>query len=858
MNVKSFEKTLFKTKETHRVLFLPVRVKNILKSRNEEKEELFYFNRFYFRPTTTSPLSDYEQDNNYRAVLDLKIQKEQFNDCKLINGIVAYNISPNQLEMLKLRELGYSIYTIDLQNIEFYDILSNKNFILDLVEFYPEKIKDINEYMWNKTLITKSATIKDTLNEINNLQLIDTQKIILKIFPKEIIVFASLPKDHYSIDLLEKVILFGKALFYPELKDAHQLVLKILEKGRSLLNQKIHFLEELKSQIYLLTTKDLDLIFNNPIIKGKDFINIINQFKNFDKIINKINVSESDLIQFILHLIIVKLLIEESNIVLKKTLSERFNLNFLPLQSYNEYIFKNTTKQWGLDFAEEFLDTTKLDDGTLLSKSELKCIEELIKISERYSYDVDLKKLSNPSIDWIFTSNLCSGVSPRSIAEKLFQLGCVKAITYINSNSKEVFFINKDIQQAERITTYRYLFQVIDCLRNMASPIIMKPNRFAFVYFDKSIISISSKNPKIKEIKVNTDILLTIFPNGIMSIIYRIQNFEDIITKIPLIYFLTIWTKNSEVDLIEISSLKNSDHSNNKNERFYKFHNKRELNEIKRFKSLTDLTSHFNERIRSLCKIKEFDPKYKAHFNHPILHLSMNSNGNEYDVLVNEYSETITKIITKYGTGQFYPISKIKNYSPYNDVYLFTDFNSLAIYEEKDYNLAGDRKMHLNMLMNYIMIIRQSIYVLDHELDELIQAKVDETRLYKLIKLQKSWYQYFNIIRPSRTLRNRKEVELANSIFEVFSLDNQLINIDERKEDLQEIFKTFNSNAEKWALNIVNILLASTLSFEFTSNIIFSFIAPNPWIYLIAWISFSVFFYFILKYIPKIYFLTKK
>ncbi|MHA1471392.1 MAG: hypothetical protein ACTSSP_12680, partial [Candidatus Asgardarchaeia archaeon] len=427
---------------------------------------------------------------------------------------------------------------------------------------------------------------------------------------------------------------------------------------------------------------------------------------------------------------------------------------------------------------------------------------------------------------------------------------------------ERIIKIDQRLNCLKQINAFEFIDELFENIEEMVNPSMMETNFISLVYLDSYEMKVTSKNPKIKQVSTKFDLFLIIFSNGIISIIYRFSDFEKLIRTVPLSYILTWWTKLSEVKEVKIYPL------NDKNDRSAELRFRRlflaENNDISSAKNLSDLPRRLLERIREICNLTKEETTYHFGLNHPLLHFSINENllrDASYKSIEDLYNndnirEKIIRIITtKFRGPHRFISSNLENISPYSEFAIFTDFNSLILHKDPNYVIYYTKEInYLTLFFSYIMAARQSVLVAYYELDKLIKESPRIQHIDYFVKLQRKWIQYYSLLMPSRVLRNREEIMLAEKLFKIFRVDKNSEYIETQKSELDEFLSRRKMSSDEWAFLFINLLLSGSLAFDFTSQVLSHIITPTPLIFFLVWLIVSATIFIITRLVPRLYF----
>ncbi|MEQ9715745.1 MAG: hypothetical protein ABGF52_09465 [Candidatus Asgardarchaeum sp.] len=873
MNVSSFERTLSQAKSKNQVIFIPIRIRNIIFLEKNGQEIKYYAKRVFSHPRTKRSLTKKQIETNQRAVLTLELSTTPIKGAEYFNAVIGYNISDEQLEFLKEREHGYDLCKIKREDLLFIYDKYNRDFLAQAIFYYPEmrsNIEDIINLTFEKT--DDYSHIRQKLENVDSEKVVEA---IRSIMPEEILVFAEAPRTGYSINLVEKIISIGRAIMFPSTMDPQLIINNIYNEYK-----RIEGLQDIKkvvlSYVGNASTKELEDIITQLDLMTDNSEQFKAEFQQILKDKLKLNIGTSvDIKQILIILlssVLDRIVREETTQVIRYTLTERFGVKLYPIQEYNDRILDFTFKLWGPDFVEDYLNTTFLIDGKKMSEfDDDPKVQKIKALLKEKPYDDVTNIFSSPWLDWIFTRNLRQSVNPAYVANKLLEEGVASAIAYCTfSHLKEkqqrdmerIIKIDQRLNCLKQINAFEFIDELFENIEEMVNPSMMETNFISLVYLDSYEMKVTSKNPKIKQVSTKFDLFLIIFSNGIISIIYRFSDFEKLIRTVPLSYILTWWTKLSEVKEVKIYPL------NDKNDRSAELRFRRlflaENNDISSAKNLSDLPRRLLERIREICNLTKEETTYHFGLNHPLLHFSINENllrDASYKSIEDLYNndnirEKIIRIITtKFRGPHRFISSNLENISPYSEFAIFTDFNSLILHKDPNYVIYYTKEInYLTLFFSYIMAARQSVLVAYYELDKLIKESPRIQHIDYFVKLQRKWIQYYSLLMPSRVLRNREEIMLAEKLFKIFRVDKNSEYIETQKSELDEFLSRRKMSSDEWAFLFINLLLSGSLAFDFTSQVLSHIITPTPLIFFLVWLIVSATIFIITRLVPRLYF----
>ncbi len=833
-----------------KVLLLPVRIKPIIYLRRDERFiEKYYVRRKFSNPIVGRILPDDYIDNNWRsALIFAPISENERAGCEFINGVILLGLNSKHLDYLRRREMGYDECFIRKDSIVYVYPKFAKDFLARYLVLYPDKAEEILDKLGISIAYLDYTTLRDELEKIDFEIILNA---IFDLLPEEIIVFAEVPRKQYSTDLVRRIIQIYCDLF--GIRDDPQRILQTINvKRKTLVEDTIgSFIEEeLKKYDTRSLVDRLEeavgtyLQTNNT----KTLLSVLEEY-NMADILGGLN--EVDAFIVILGHVLKKIIVEESKEVLRKLLVEELKLELLPLRDYLEMILKDTCREWGPEFVRDFLDTSYLDNGKKLSEFDgIDLVKELKNILSRETLDISW--LSNPYLNWIFIRNLRQSVDPISIIRTLVAQDKIRGAGYLIYEKTEMGYkvlkkilLNSQLDNISKSNIYTLLERKLDMLLSLVNISAIENKSFALAYIGDIKFIVVGDEDVWEEVVIDAEVYAIIFSIGLISIIYRVKNLDSVLRKVPVDYIMDLWSSIPE-------------HFNNI--RIIDASPETDIfpNEVG---NLSRLAEHIAKTIRMSCNLRKREISYKIGINHPIFFFSLNKNlpPDEFSEVLEIRMENIRKFVSKGLRKAISSRRDIENLSTNPEFALFTDFNSMVIYNNTDYLTFREEIIdYLTLIYTFILIMRQTVVIVQYELEELVRKGfLTYKRIVRFQKLQRKWMNYLRFIMPNRIFRQQGDRELAEKLMKIFRVNQYMRTIEILKSDVDYYLSKIRSDAETLSFILINILLSGSLAVDLSNNIISKYLAPTPWTYLIVWFFISLITILIIQVVPKMYFRYK-
>ncbi len=812
--------------ECKNILFLPARARCIVYKDINGQEKKYFAKRVFSYPRISVSLKRENIENNERAVLTLEVSEDSVNNCNYYNIVIGLYVDEKQLKKLMDREYGYDVFYIKKEDLFFVYDDHNIEFLAKFFMIHRDKISELG------LRIEKDTSFIDVIKEIEKLPRQQIRKIIRKLLPERILVFGMLINKDCKTDVFREIIELGKQVLDDLWSDDPQFILnRIVAYRREM--EKIELSNHVKEEIQNLKNMDINSLFN----KLRELIKSGEVSKKY--------------LKAALYILLDKAIRRYGIYCIKRLLVDEFKMSLYPIKNYYRTIITYLASSWGREFIIDFLETTYLYNGQKLSNYDDPYIREFMESNWWNIYLRDMEGLGKPELNWIFTRNLQQSVNPIKIALKIFNAGLASSIgyfEYINEKINREVLIRSDISINHQFRIYGEMKNYLRILTDMINPSVLNDKFISIIYLGRLNINVIPKDPIFEDCVAKADLFIIVFSNGIINIIYRFKNIDEILSKVPINYVFSWWWEKHHPRTMKFT--------------LDLFNNQINYFEGREYEDLSDFSQDLVDKIKKLCKLDKPETSYRWGLNHPILHLALVDSAIDQDlplkdlenIVLEKYRDKITQIITAYSKYKRMKSIKLRNISSFDKFLVFTDFNTLVIHKDKNYQFMHKYELdYFLLLFTYIMTIRLSLVITNFELDKLLGQVQGLQYLKKLSRIHFIWIKNYTLYMPDRVLRSIIDMEFANNLFKIFQLDKLLSEIDARKEEIDDYFAKKKSESDEWAFLFINLLLSGSLAFEIVSNILSYYIAPSPLINLLAWLAISAIIFIVTRITPKFY-----
>ena len=483
--------------------------------------------------------------------------------------------------------------------------------------------------------------------------------------------------------------------------------------------------------------------------------------------------------------------------------AERLNdVKVLQLEKRLERLTEGILRSWGPWFLRDFLETTfvrECGSREFKSLTKFRDLCFLKNLEERYPlYFFDHSWMKNINISWVFTISFDKILDPIKIADNLIKKKIPWSVFYLVGTGQKVerfLKINSraDYRLSRDIVSKVSLF--LSSIEEMFNPSIFSEKMFSGVYLGRFNLKVVFEDPIISSLEIPVDVYVFIFLNGILAIIYELDNVEKNLNKISLPILLSIWKEREYIRKVSLVGFVPVN---------LRPFSEEDLSEISRNIFLEILRASFSEH-----DIKELYGKYTL--NHPFIYAVCENRLGKESIM-----SKIKNLIKKQVRGYYLSTTSLRNISPYDECAVYTDFNSLILWNKNKVSadLMFIYKNYLSLLFMYALVVRKGVtdtyYALERILYEPFSIRVSDKFKY----IHEKWLKTIVLTKPERVLRSKTDVKIVKKMFNIFRIDQLLLFINRFKGELNKYIDWQMERLEKLAIIILNAILSGSLAVD--------------------------------------------